>query len=69
MGAPHPGLAAGHGKPVDRPGAVPVRTIDKEWPDKHPRPGMGPTIGGPGIQPNQKQVVFLFFSFSVAIVT
>jgi len=55
MGAPHPGLAAGHGKPVDRPGAVPVRTIDKEWPDKHPRPGMRPTIGGPGIQPNQKQ--------------
>merc|ERR1712012_691836 len=55
MGAPHPELAAGHGKPVDRPGAVPVRAIDKEWPDKHPRPGMRPTIGGPGIQPNQKQ--------------
>ena len=55
MGAPHPGLAAGHGRPVDRPLAAPVRTIDKEWPDKHPRPGMRPTLGGPGIQPSQKQ--------------
>ena len=32
-----------------------MRTIDKEWPDKHPRPGMRPTLGGPGIQPSQKQ--------------
>ena len=32
-----------------------MRTIDKEWPDKHPRPGMRPTLGGPGIQANQKQ--------------
>merc|ERR1719219_3208194 len=55
MGAPHPGLAAGHGRPVDRPLTAPVRTIDKEWPDKHPRPGMRPTLGGPGIQPSQKQ--------------
>ena len=55
MGAPHPGLAAGQGRPVDRPLAGPVRTIDKEWPDKHPRPGMRPTLGGPGIQPSLKQ--------------
>ena len=46
-GGPHPGMAGG---PVR-----PVRTIDKEWPDKHPRPGMRPTLGGPGIQPSQKQ--------------
>ena len=44
---PHPGMAGGPARPV--------RTIDKEWPDKHPRPGMRPTLGGPGIQPSQKQ--------------
>ena len=47
-GQPHPGMAPGGP-------ARPVRTIDKEWPDKHPRPGMRPTLGGPGIQPSQKQ--------------
>ena len=44
---PHPGMGGGQARPV--------RTIDKEWPDKHPRPGMRPTLGGPGIQPSQKQ--------------
>ena len=49
---------SGNGRAGERQGPVPVRTIDKEWPDKHPRPGMRPTLGGPGIQPNQKQVTY-----------
>jgi len=51
------GMGGVPGKQMPGPGSQPpVRTIDKEWPDKHPRPGMRPTLGGPGIQPNQKQV-------------
>ena len=47
------GMGGVPGKQIPR--EPPIRTIDKEWPDKHPRPGMRPTLGGPGIQANQKQ--------------
>ena len=40
---PHPGMGGGQARPV--------RTIDKEWPDKHPRPGMRPTLGGRAYSP------------------
>lgn len=50
------------------PGQPPVRTIDKEWPDKHPRPGMRPTLGGPGIQQNQKQVRVVTFYNTIFLI-
>ena len=45
-----------------------MRTIDKEWPDKHPRPGMRPTLGGPGIQQNQKQVRHVTFYNKIVLI-
>lgn len=55
MGA-HPGMQ-GQGRAIPGPGGrippPPVRTIDKEWEGMGPRPGMRPTMGGPGIQPQQ----------------
>eukprot|EP00092_Neocalanus_flemingeri_P008558 GFUD01009220.1.p1 GENE.GFUD01009220.1~~GFUD01009220.1.p1 ORF type:complete len:401 (+),score=134.06 GFUD01009220.1:94-1296(+) len=59
MGAPHPGMGEGQGKrgsspPGKQTPPLPVRTIDKEWKGRGgPMPGMRPTMGGPGIQPNQ----------------
>ena len=42
----------GEGAAGRRSPPLPVRTIDKEWkPSGGPRPGMRPTMGGPGIAP------------------
>ena len=42
------------GRPMNGAKMPPMRTIDKEWAGRGgPMPGMRPTIGGPGMQPNQ----------------
>ena len=61
--AAHPGAHPGTGESQGRgrlhpPGAgrmsPPIRTVEKEWGGKGgPMPGMRPTMGGPGIQPQQ----------------
>lgn len=59
-GGRHPGTgpvmggAGGGGPPPHHPHPAPVRTVEKEWKDRGgPMPGMRPTIGGPGTQPQQ----------------
>merc|ERR1719348_1281355 len=56
--ASHPSMQ-GQGRPMPGPGGrippPPVRTIYKEWEGMGPRPGMRPTMGGPGIQPQQQK--------------
>ena len=55
----HPGAGEGQGRGrFTPPGAgrmlPPIKTVEKEWGGKGgPMPGMRPTMGGPGIQPQQ----------------